>query len=132
MKVLLKQPKQQPISIEFSNNEDEKLRALQALVGGYIEVAHVVTLEGVGQVAILCDEDYFYKETRRPITNSLNVGEPYKWRVYGAVVMVKIRHTAHGDNFSGFDFDDEIQKAAKWLEDHDLCKKELWEKLDKQ
>lgn len=132
MKVLLKQPNQQPISIEFSNNEDEKLRALQALVGGYVEVANVVTLEGVGQVAILCDEDYFCKETRRPITNSLNVGEPYKWRVYGAVVMVKIRHTAHGDVFSGFDFEDEIQKAAQWLEDHDLCKKELWEKLYKQ
>lgn len=132
MKVLLKQPNQQPISIEFSNKEDEKLRALQALVGGYIEVANVVTLEGVGQVAILCDEDYFCKETRRPITNSLNVGDPYKWRVYGAVVMVKIRHTAHGDVFSGFDFEDEIQKAAQWLEDHDLCKKELWEKLYKQ
>ena len=132
MKVLLKQPNQQPISIEFSNNEDEKLRALQALVGGYVEVANIVTLEGVGQVAIICDEDYFYKETRRPITNSLNVGEPYKWRVYGAVVMVKIRHTAHGDVFSGFDFEDEIQKAAQWLEDHDLYKKELWEKLYKQ
>lgn len=132
MKVLLKQPNQQPISIEFSNNEDEKLRALQALVGGYVEVANIVTLEGVGQVAIICDEDYFCKETRRPITNSLNVGEPYKWRVYGAVVMVKICHTAYGDVFSGFDFEDEIQKAAQWLEDHDLCKKELWEKLYKQ
>lgn len=129
MKVLLKQPKQHSIAIEFSNKGEETLCALQALVGGYIEIATVQHVDGLGTVAILCDEDFLFKETKRPITNSLNVGEGNKWRVYGAAVMVKLRETKDSKEFFGFNFEDEVQKAIKWLDSLDFTRQEMWRKL---